>query len=116
MAADLAAFRAAYPELGATSDDIVSARLRDAQTIHRARESLTLLCAAHLIILGAHGTEPDDGAGEVSREKIGPKEIEYKTQAEAGWQAFFTRTSYGRLFLIMERRTPAVALSARVYG
>ena len=80
-----------------------------------------LYLAAHILVLDseryASGTvQPDGGSGLVTSETIGPQRIDYKTQAENGDDVFYARTSYGRLFLSLKRRTPAYAGSFRIMG
>ena len=101
----------------ALPDSDIQSALEEATDIHGARVVATLYVAAHLLTLSADTTAAgDSGAGEVSVEQIGTERVEYKTMADAGWQTFFSTTSYGRRFLLLEQRTPGVAMSARVYG
>ena len=114
--ATLSKFRTQFPEFAATVDADVERWLAEASSLHSVNDVATLWCAAHLLALAiATGLQPDEGAGEVKEETIGPKSLIFKTQAEAGWEVFFTRSSYGRHFLLLERRTPAVGFSVRVF-
>lgn len=117
MAVSLADFRSRFPEFESTADAAVEARLAEAAEIHSVRASATLYCCAHLLSLASDTTtQPDAGAGEVASEGIGQERITYRTQAEDGWEAFFSTTRYGRTFLLLERRTPSIAMAARVIG
>ena len=115
-AAILTSFRsqfpaASYPDL-AVSDDIVNLAIPVAEAIHSKASLATLYLVAHLITV-----RPENGEtlGEVSSEAIGPKTINYITQATEGPHAFYTRTEYGRQFLEMERRVTSGVFAVGVY-
>ncbi len=109
----MALFRKEFPEFSEVTDDAVQRWIERASEIHATSETATLYLAAHLVAVDREDSGVDDGAGVVVGESVGPKSVQYKTQAESGDQAFFARTKYGRLFLTLERR--ATAFSARVY-
>lgn len=113
----LARFRAQFPEFADTSDAAIEAWIENASEITSVSDTAKLYCAAHLLALSqeTHGGA-DEGAGEVRMERIGPKWVEYKAQALFGWEVFFTRSRYGRMLLLLERRAPSIGMSVRVYG
>ena len=113
----LADFREQFPELADAPDSVATQWLDIAGDIHSASDHALLWCAAHLVAVDqAEGRRVDSGAGEVEEEQIGPKRVRYRAQAKDDRDTFFTRTSYGRMFLQLERRAPAVAMAVRVYG
>lgn len=119
MAADLAAFRAQFPELSAHEDAEVNRALAVAKLIHEVREMATLYCAAHLLSAAAVGGDGEGAAqlGEIASEGAGPLRTTYVTQATPGQKhTFFTSTSYGQTFLQLERRAPRTAIGAMVVG
>ena len=120
-------FRAKFPEFTTDNytDAAVARWIATARTIHdRSLEATGFLTAHLLTIANADGVlggspnvaVPDGGAGEVRSETIGPKTIDYMTQARGDGEAFYTRTSYGRTFLEIERRNPERVLSVRAIG
>ena len=120
--ATLAGFRAQFPEFGPVDggdplipDARVSAALEEAALIHSHRPLGTLLVAAHLVEIG-RGTAGSALPGEVTSVGSGPLRTSMKTQAETGSEAFFTRTEYGRRFLVLEKRTARFAVAARMVG
>ena len=108
-------FRERFPEFGWCGDSAIETMLELAGEMHSLSETATLYLAGHLIKLdreeGRNGV--DEGAGVVTNESIGPKTVQYKTQAERESDVFFERTPYGRMFLVLEKR--ATAFSVRVY-
>ena len=112
MAADLAAFRTQFPELADSiyPDAAVELALAEALQIHSANELATLYLTAHL--LASPASKPT--RGEITESKVGPATSKYRTQADEGWQTFFTTTSYGKRFLLLEQRTPRTAIGALV--
>lgn len=117
MTADLAGFRARFPEFDAVADDRVILFIDDALEIHAQCEKATLYLAAHLLASAPQEgviASDDGGSGEVSSMSNGGESISYKTQANTGAETFFTTTSYGRTFLTMERRCAGRRFSVRV--
>ena len=114
MVATLADFREQFPEFQSTSDDVINRALNEALHIHSRRTIATLFCTAHILSL----EEIRAGGGEISPEKTGASagslSVNYKTQADEGWEAFFTSTSYGKHFLILEKRNARTAIGAFV--
>lgn len=116
MAATLTDFRAQFPEFATTADAVVERFLSVAAEMHGIRNTATLYCTAHLLRLEADRAAGTASGGEVTDERAGPLWQSYKSQADAGWETFFTRTEYGRMFLTLERRTPRFAIGATVAG
>ena len=121
VAATVADFRAQFPDppFETVDDARISAVLTEALDIHDVNEMATLYCAAHLLALEAEQKdaqgnprlEPDGGAGVIEKEKVGPTDISYITQAgDEVWRAFFATSAWGRRFLTLEDRTPRVGL------
>ena len=121
-------FRADFPEFPETktgpdgnpvdvwTDAKLAPILAAAYQIHALEPYLTKLLAAHLATLDAEAvSEADYGSGEIKHEEAGPRKVDYVTMARDGGEAFYTRSSYGRMFLAMENRMPAKRISARVY-
>ena len=114
-----AQFGADFPET-TYPDATVEARIKEARLIHAVRKLATLYLTAHLIAIDAENTgEPDGGSGVVTSEKIGPRQVDYATQAggterSKARRAFFATTSYGRRFLMLADTSPRAAIGARV--
>ena len=109
-------FRQEFPEFRATDDGVITSRLNQARLIHDVRRLATLYLTAHLIVIGnQESLMPDGGAGVVSREKVGPRDIEYLTQADnKPERSFFASTSYGRQYLALVDSSPRASIGARV--
>ena len=107
--ATVAAFRAAHAEFAAVTDDTVTAALGVARTIYSLSEQGIIEVCAHLLAIASEDTaKADDGAGVVTAQTIGDRRAQYMTQAQgAGAAAWWARTSYGRLFLVLEQRSVA---------
>ena len=120
--ADLAGFRARFPEFESELDGAVDNVLEEALYIHARLPLATLFCAAHLMQLQKDQTGGVLRAGEVAEERAGPLGATYTTQAESAIpgggsrEAFFTKTTYGQRFLNLEKRTPRTAIGAMVAG
>ena len=118
MAITVQAFRARFPAplFSTDTDEQIALTISDAQLLHSVNETATLYLVAHLLALNSETTgEPDGGAGVVTKEKIGPKDITYLTDAGTDERrAFYATTSFGRRFLALEDRTPRVALGCLV--
>lgn len=110
MEATLATFREQFPELAAVTDELVERSLAFAKEIHTANVLCTLYLTAHLATVPIDQETP----GEVKSETVGPKSAAYWTQATSGDDAFYTRTEYGRRFLVLERRTTTGLFKMRV--
>ena len=114
--ATLVDFRAQFPEFLSSIDVDVERVLTEALLIHSARPLATLFCAAHLLSFNKQVAAGSTPATETSMRKAGPLSSSSITQAETGWQAFFTSTPYGRRFLILEQRTARSGIGAMVVG
>lgn len=68
--------------------------------IHDASERATLYLAAHLAAVSLQGDTP----GETTSETIGPRSYDVVAQARSGDDAFYTRTEYGRRYLVLSKR------------
>ena len=114
MALTLAGFRARFPAplFSTATDEQIALAISDAQLLHSINETAALYLTAHLLALDSEITDkPDGGAGVVTKEKIGPRQIDYLTDAGADERrAFYATTIFGRRFLALEARTPRVAL------
>ena len=103
-----AKFLSTFPEITVSSDAVVNAAGELALRISNVSQDAVLYLTAHLLSIQSEDTgAPDGGAGEVVSERTGPMDTKYLVQAETNREVFFTRTSYGRMFLILERRAPA---------
>ena len=102
-----------YPD--ATVDPWIQLALE----IHASSAPAAAYLTAHLLKLEAdEAREPDDGAGAglIVGDRVGPLGVQYKQGEIDGGAAWYERTHYGRLFLALERRNPANAMTIRVYG
>ena len=76
-----------------------------ARAIHDIRKTATFYIIAHLITLDR--VEGNETVTPPGQEVFGAQNLK---------ELYFGKTSYGRLFLQVEERTPSFALSARVFG
>ena len=119
-------FKTNFSELNfeGVDDATVDRFLYQARQFHKYSGQATQYCAAHLFSLwrlskaNAEAEAPtvDGGGGEVTKDQIGSQIQEYKTQAEKGREVFFSTTSYGRHFLVLEKRTPQYVLGGILIG
>ena len=116
--ATLKGFREQFPEFptNKVEDSAIERVLEEALELHSLSKRATLFCAAHLLTLETDRAAGLNRRGEIASGGAGPLRASYRTQADNGWEAFFTRTEYGRRFLILEQRTPGFAIGARVVG
>ena len=118
MAITVADFRARFPAplFSTATDEQIALTISDALLLHSSNETATTFLVAHLLATDAEQSEkPDGGAGVVTKEKIGPKDITYLTDAgDSERRAFYATTTFGRRFLALEDRTPRVALGCIV--
>lgn len=127
----LAEFRQRFPEFTYTaaagdepasgvSDSVISPLIAQAYEISDTSAEASVYCLAHLVSLeverltDASNGAPDGGAGVVKAETIGPRRIDYMTQASKGREAFFEPTFYGRRVLTLESRTPEAVIGVVV--
>ena len=82
----LAEFRARFPVFAAgTSNAAIETAIEEAHQLSDTSHDASLFCVAHLITLLAEETaDLDGGSGVVSKETIGPRIVEYVTQAMTG--------------------------------
>lgn len=114
MTATLAKFRERFPTFDSTEDSVVELALEEALMIHAVRPLATLYCAAHLVELLRLTNDGQAPPGETLFMRAGSFFTQFKTQASEGPDVFFTRTEYGRHFLILEKRSPRRAIGAIV--
>ena len=109
-------FREQFPEFVAADypDATVERFIEVAAFIHNVRQIAHLYLTAHLLKLEDGRDAGAAASSEVQSEGAGPLRVTYKTQAEDGDEAFYTRTEYGRTFLTMEKRTPRAIIGAVV--
>lgn len=100
MPVTVAGLKVEIPALASVQDGTLQLYLNVALDISGINDRMTYYCAAHLYTLSIQGNQQ----GEVVSETIGPLSKTYKTQAETGGDSFFTKTEYGRIFLILENR------------
>ena len=112
-APSVATFRTRFPEFTQSefSDALVSNLAAVAFHISGINTEATLYLLAHLVAVSKEdNAELDGGSGVVEEERLGPKSVKYVNQQMGEGDAFFNRTSYGRLFMVMESRSPAKRL------
>ena len=113
-----AEFRSRFPEFTAVAHDdaaVEQAAVTASQISAVSLEALLYL-TAHVLTLTAERTAAlDGGSGEISAEGIETRSVSYVTQAQTDSDAFFTRSSYGRMFQILEQRSPSRALGIAVF-
>ena len=117
----IAEFRAYFPNAFPAVDDATLQRtINESLLIHSASEEANLYLIAHLLAMQTEWADtPDGGAGVVVKESIGPRSIDYATLAGSGsstdmYKSFFAGSAYGRMFLILEQRTPRTGIAAMV--
>lgn len=108
-------FRTEFPELSEQTEADVRRCLKIALYIDQVRQTNTLWAAAHLV------TVPSDRAGEWSQMSNEHDVTKHITQSKTGSlngafdTAFWTRTEYGRMYLLMRNRSPQSGMSFRVF-
>ena len=110
MTPTITEFRTQFPELSTITDAAITTNLTLAAHIHDISKLATLYLAAHLATIPTDGETP----GEIVSEDIGPKSAEYSTQASEGDDAFFTRTEYGKRYLVLAKRVTSGPFRVRV--
>lgn len=115
MAGDptVAEFRARFGEFSATEDAVVTTVITGSTSIYGFNDEIRLLLVAHLLTLEhERQTTPDGGSGVVTRERIGQRDVFYN--GSVGDipldDAFFQRSSYGRMYQTMVKRSPTYVL------
>ena len=112
-------FREAFPEF--TEPLYADAKVTRAASIAHQMSAVTadatLYLTAHLLVIGGEDSlTPDGGSGVVVDESAAGQRVTYEKQAEETGDAFYFRTSYGRMFRALERRAPRRVFGPRVYG
>ena len=118
----VADFRRQFPAdfpVATHPDDLIESRLSEALMMHAIRPLATLYACAHLLALDTeHTGAPDAGAGVVSGERIGPRQVTYQTMASKDAKnkggTFWATTSYGRRYLALVRTSPRARIGAPV--
>ena len=114
-------FRDKFPEF---TTDVVTDRdatqwLETAYQLSDVTREATMFTAAHLVALDrgervAGAVAPvDELGGVIVEEAFGPKKLKFMQQAMDGREVWYTRTAYGRLALMLEKRSPAGVISVR---
>ena len=105
----VAEFRAKFGEFSTLDDGIVQGYIGDSALLYARDDDIRLYLIAHLCALhGERGTKPDGGSGVIERERIGQREAYYSKVAED--EAFYERTSYGRMYRQLLKRDPTYSL------
>ena len=130
----VAEFREQFPEFAATDDVDIQRALDEALLIHRVRKLATLYAAAHVLSYrltaisggGGSGGGATTATGQITKKSVGPLSVEYETHSgtttsssntkSATDVAYFSATLYGQHFLVLEARSPRVAIGATVVG
>ena len=111
----IAEFRARFPEFAAQTDDDVAQFVETAYQLSDVSREATYQTAAHLatLYIGEQAAVIDDRGGIIVEETWGPKKLKFLEQAMTKREVFFVRTTYGRLALMLENRSPAGIMSVR---
>ena len=109
-------FKIQFPEFRAEQDDAVTAMLDLAASVNAQSTNLISYLTAHLLTVASADGKMDGGSGEVTMDGIGPRQVSYRTMAETGDEVFFTRSSYGRMYLMLAKRNPNRTISVKVFG
>ena len=106
--------RSEFPELSFT-DDFIQSQIDLAYRITNINRDATLYCVGHLLTISNERTGVQDGGfGEVVKEAQAGQEITYMAQARNEREVFFSTTSYGRMVLLLESRSPKRPVSVVV--
>ena len=101
-------------------DTDIQGWLDAAQIFYNRRKQGMIYVAGHLIVL-AKAERPGPGPAvvdvglqsNVESESIGPLSVRYRQEAREDHDAFFSRSTYGRMFIEMEKRSPWAQMSMR---
>ncbi len=109
----VAEFRETFGEFDGSSDEDIETALPVAYQLTDVSRDATLYVTAHLLALSAEYTGgPDGGSGVVKSERLGPKAVTYQIGAgDDERRVFFDRTSYGRMALTLEDRSPKAVMA-----
>lgn len=106
-------FRQQFPELSAVTDADVDRHMTLAREIHALKDLATVHLAAHLHVLEAAerptgGAKIDGGSGLVTTQSVGAMSVSYsRDMTRQDREAYFARSAYGRMFLVLEQRATA---------
>ena len=122
-APSIAEFRAYFGEFGDSAvypDDEVQKAINRACAISAVSLEALRHLIAHEIVVAKQDfaglrTNMDGGSGEVMSEGEGPRNVSYASQHTRPEDVYFTRTSYGRTFLILESRAPSRVITVRAF-
>ena len=120
--ATLATFRTQFPEypVSVASDDLVERVLVVSKIRHSAQPVATLYLVAHGVYIALEQAAGREVRGEVVQEAIGSMRVQYQAQARSAPgstgsdDTYFTATSYGRTFLMLEKSSPRFAIGALI--
>ena len=130
----VADFRNRFPEFTeADHPDVdVEFAIEEALLIHSVRKLATLYCVAHLLVVEGIGAGANGGGmgqiaihGEVTELQVDSLRTRFTAQTatqinlgenRSNHETFFSRTEYGRHFLVLESRSPRAAIGAIVVG
>ena len=113
-----AQFRERFPEFTVAShpDAAITQAAETASRISAVSFEALLYLTAHVRTLDAENTAAlDGGSGEVTAESVETRNVTYAKQAKDEGDVFFTRSSYGRMFKMLENRTPSRAMGIAVF-
>ena len=99
------------------TDEAVNAAIEVARSIHDIRKMAVIYLAGHVLALSSeHTGSPDGGSGAVASERIGPRQVNYRTMSKDGdaLRVWCETTSYGRTFLALAATSPRSSIGARV--
>lgn len=113
----VAEFREQLPEFPTDTDDAAIERaIGVARQIHDVSKTATIYLAAHMLTVAPSGADDAAGEDEVASEQIGPLRVSFGSQARTADERYYTRTEYGRTYLVLSQHVPSVAIAARVVG
>lgn len=111
-AAEVKAF---FAEFGDTDDGVVERAINTAYQITDVSRDCTMYCVGHLLTVATQQTgTTDGGAGVITSERVGPKMVMFKTQAQQSPDVFFEQTPYGRMVLTLETRSATANFSIHI--
>ena len=100
-------FRSRFAEFKDSPDEVIEGILPVAIDMKPVSYESLIYLVAHLIAIAKEqkGT-PDGGSGEVKEERVGESIMKFvpQTDVEGSKDTFFSRTPYGRVYLLLEER------------
>ena len=111
MTPNLSQIRTQFPEFASRTDQQVETALAEALQIQGYLQSSGRSSADIIHILALNSdetTQPDAGAGIVSGETIGPRQVNYKTMSQDAHalDVWCEQTHYGRMYLVLAKSNP----------